>query len=267
MTRERPPIQVPATPGYFLAYCRELNRRAVLFGDADSAFELTPDTTLDDWEWKADVSFGRRDARRMEARWNMDRRPWAAWKAALRPGRERTVGDLCRFLAAGGAMRPAFEPIGCLGARPCAAAGAFAAVRSILRDAGADADAIEPSTPLEPYLRRHVGAFLHGIVAEAAPGALPRCRSETLCPPLAIFRVACVLAVPAAFLAILTALRMDFLADRIGFLLAIFPIAIFGMLAADAIDRRFHLTRYELVGLRTFKDLAQALALALAAER
>lgn len=178
----------------------------------------------------------------------------------LKPRAGRTVAEFCERLAALGATRPAFEPIGFLGAKPCAAAGAFAAVRSILRDRGADADAISPSTPLEPYLRRYLGTFCYGPLFEAAPGALPDVRITRLCLPLKVFSILCVLAVPAAFLAILAAVRVDWLALRVGWLLAAFPIAILGLLAARFLEGRFELTRYELGDLRTFKDLARALA-------
>lgn len=261
MTRERPPIQVPAIPEYLLAYFRACHRREATFGDADPDFELMPETTIEDWTFESFMPVGRKLARGLEACWPAGR-PWGEWKAVLEPRKERTLGGLCAFLAASGARRPAFEPIGFLGARPCAAAGAFAAVRSILRDAGADADAIEPSTLLEPYLRRHIGAFVHPPLATLAPGALPEHTRRT-CRPLQVFVGVCVALMAAPIPALLLSMRFGDLAALIGLgLLAAFPLLFGGVLASFAIDRRFHLARYELGDLRTFKDLARALALA-----
>jgi hypothetical protein len=106
MTRERPPVQVPATP----------------------------DTTRGDWSRKSDLAPDRQFIRYLEAHRGLARRPWSEWKAMLKPRAGGTVAKFRERLAALGAKRPAFEPIGFLGAKPRAAAGAFAAVRSILRD-------------------------------------------------------------------------------------------------------------------------------------
>lgn len=259
MTRERPPIRVPATPGYLLAYFRACHRREAAFGDADPDFELTPATTIEDWTFESFMPVGRKLARGLEARWAAGR-PWGEWKAVLEPRKGRTLGGLCEFLAASGAKRPAFEPIGFLGVRPCAAAGAFAAVRSILREAGADADAIEPSTPLEPYLRRHIGAFVHPPLAILAPGALPE-PGRWPSRPLQVFVGVCVALMAATIPALLLSVRPGDLPEVIGLgLLAAFPLLFGGVLASIAVDRRFHLARYGLGDLRTFKDLARALA-------
>jgi hypothetical protein len=62
--------------------------------------------------------------------------------------------------------------------RPCAPAGAFLTIRSLLAEAGARAAEIAPSTPLAAYTRRFSGVFILAAT-QLAPGALPTVRIRT----------------------------------------------------------------------------------------
>jgi hypothetical protein len=60
----------------------------------------------------------------------------------------------------------------------CYSAGAFLAIRSLLREAGADVDSVMPSTPLAVYTRHHLDAFL-GPISRLAPNAIPAVQIST----------------------------------------------------------------------------------------
>ena len=164
----------PATPAYVLAVLRDWRRYAD-FPDPET--ELNFDTPVEDWELEFD--------------YDLVFRPWwkvlgeslnelfdlavplADWKPVLRPAGDRTVGDVCRFVA-GRATRPVVRPANIAGTT-CAKAGAFRAVRGLLIDAGlppAEAARVAPSRPLEPYATRFAAAFVTGT-ARLAPGVLP----------------------------------------------------------------------------------------------
>ncbi|KAJ3057593.1 hypothetical protein HK102_011032 [Quaeritorhiza haematococci] len=131
------------------------------------------------------------------------------------------------------------------------------AVRSALREAGADADAIAPETPLGPFLGRHLRAFCLSPIPPLAPGALPTLsvdlpRGEA---PLACFVLGSLLASAASFVGLwLTAIPVfqPLLIISATLFLTSF-LALVSVLES-------HQPTYELGDLRTFKDLARALA-------
>jgi hypothetical protein len=261
MTRERPPTQVPATSGYVLAKLLDEHR---LLSPLDP--EAEPDDVLD----AGSTIAAWRNARDLPPTWPLGRalgeswgiaRTDAEWRAVLEPARNRTLADLCAFIADSGATRPAFEPAGYLGASPCDAAGAFLAVRSILRESGADADAIKPSTPLAPYLERDMGVFVWGPIAGLAPGALPELR-EIPCPAIAMAETGLQRGIVPAIVLWLVAstAAMIWLPSWVRFAWFWCPwLVMYGI----AISRKAvpaPLSSFELGGLRTFEDLARALA-------
>jgi hypothetical protein len=98
------------------------------------------------------------------------------WRAVLEPPSRRRITDVCQLIATR-AVRPLIRPALVLGS-PCASAGAFLIIRSLLHDAGAQAEEIAPSTPLAPYTRRFTETFL-GPISRLAPGSLPQIRIRT----------------------------------------------------------------------------------------
>ena len=112
----------------------------------------------------------------------------------LAPAGQRTLRGLCEFIAEG-ALRPAIEPLRILGGS-CLPAGAFLAIRSMLREAGADADRVMPSTPLDEFARHYPGVFL-GPISRLAPNTLPPVSMST--PEHDLPFVGCMLSVLATF--------------------------------------------------------------------
>ncbi|WP_165246874.1 hypothetical protein [Paludisphaera soli] len=253
MTRERPPIQVPATPEYVLATLQDQHRHLAGIYEADADAVLTAEMSIIHWCAVMDLGDDwRRLSWALDDAWKLGRSR-AEWKAVLEPTSKRTLGGLCAFIAASGATRPVIEPFGFLGVRPCRAAGAFLAVRSALREA----DAIAPETPLGPFLQRHVRAFGFSPIPFLAPGALPPL-SVDLPPggaPLAGFALGSLLASAVGY----AGFRLTAIPLFQPILIISATLFLMSFLALGSVLQS-HRPNYELGDLRTFKDLARALA-------
>jgi hypothetical protein len=92
------------------------------------------------------------------------------WRSVLHWRHHRTVGELCDLIAAHAKVRVVM-PVTVMGSTS-AAAGAFLAVRAVLRDAGANVSELRPTSPLAPYLDRCPGP-LGRELRRMAPGNLP----------------------------------------------------------------------------------------------
>jgi hypothetical protein len=254
MTFDRPPASVPATPGYVLDVIRDEHRQLSQFDtEVDPDADLTFETTVAEWRSACDLLDWRRLGRALDEEWRLGR-PVAAWRAVLEPGRERTLRDLCEFIASG-ASKPTIEPLRILGST-CLPAGAFVAIRSLLREAGADVDSVAPSTPLHEYTRRHLGVFL-GPISRLAPGSLPAVKLGTPRDDLCItgFMVG-LLAVSVGGLFSPRDPGFFFLAvTAVGVLLALISCA-----GAWITARCLPLSKAEFGSLRTFRDLAYVVA-------
>ncbi len=171
MTYDRPPAYVPATPEYVLAVIRDSHRQQCQYDpEAEPDVELTLETTIAEWRYACDLLDWQQLGRALDGEWKLGR-PDTEWYRVLEPAKKRTLRELCEFVAQG-AVRPTIEPVRILGST-CLTAGAFLAIRSLLRDAGADVDSVAPSTSLDQYTRRHPGVFL-GPISWLAPNALPK---------------------------------------------------------------------------------------------
>lgn len=232
----------PATAEYVLAVLRDEHRRLC----EGAPFELIFETTVADWRDAWDLVTWRE----LGHAWNQflsincsD----AEWKQVLHPAGKKRLAEVCELIASH-MTRPRIRPAGFLGAT-CVTAGAFLAIRSLLRQAGANADAIAPSTPLALYARRHSEVFL-GPISRLAPGALPAVRIKT-----PVYDVACWLG---------TAGRLSVAAGRF----AGWPFVVIGgclvfvlAWAAAWIAARWVLpSSVEFPGLETFRDLARVIA-------
>src|SRR5204862_7356009 len=91
------------------------------------------------------------------------------WTEAM-GAKDRTLGELCTFIATR-ARTIDLRPVTVLG-HPSRAAGAFLAVRELLRKTGADVSDLRPSSSLQLYLRRRPSEFVIKV-ASLAPGTLP----------------------------------------------------------------------------------------------
>ena len=177
MTYDRPPVYVPATPEYILAVIRDWHRQQCqLDPEAEPDVDLTSETTIAEWRSACDLVDWRQLGGALDREWKLGRRPDMAWRSVLEPARTRTLRGLCEFIAQG-AARPTIEAVSILGSA-CLSAGAFMAIRSLLRDAGADVASLAPSTPLDEYARRHLDVFL-GPISRLAPNAIPEVRMST----------------------------------------------------------------------------------------
>ncbi len=164
------PTYVPATPEYVLAVFRDQHRQdCSIEYDAEPQLELMFETTIEEWRFWCDLLNWRRLGRALDTEWKLGL-PDSEWRAVLEPAGSRTLGDLCSFIAQT-AFMPSIEPVNILNSK-CLTAGAFLAIRSMLRESGVSVDAVAPSTLIEPYARRHLEVFV-GPIARLAPNSLP----------------------------------------------------------------------------------------------
>jgi hypothetical protein len=176
MTYDRPPMTVPATPRYILDVMRDSHRQQCQIDtETEPESELTFETTVSDWCDTCDLLDWRQLGRALDRAWRLGR-PDAAWQSVLEPATDRKLRDVCEFIASG-AVRHSIEPLSILGST-CFPAGAFLAIRWLLREEGADVESVTPSTPLDDYARRYLGVFL-GPISRLAPNALPPVRVDT----------------------------------------------------------------------------------------
>lgn len=171
MVVDYPTRSEPATAEYVLAVLRDIHRHAAqIDADVDSRAELTFDTTIDDWQEAMGDAMSWRDLGHwMNEQWQIHLTD-DIWHHMLEPGSTKRLSDLCQVIA-NHTRQPHVRPAQLLGTISTKA-GAFLTVRSILKQAGADASKIAPSSLLEPYTRRYYQLFLSRI-SPLAPGALP----------------------------------------------------------------------------------------------
>jgi hypothetical protein len=176
MTYDRPPVYLPSTPGYVLAVIRDWHRQQCRLDPvAEPDVELTFESTIAEWRGACDLLDSKRLGRALDGEFKLGR-PDAAWRALLDPPKARTLRQLCEFIAQE-PVRPSIEPLGILGSK-CFTAGAFLAIRSLLRDAGAKVESVTPSTSLGEYTRHYPDVFL-GPISRLAPMALPEVKVST----------------------------------------------------------------------------------------
>ena len=171
------------------------------------------------------------------------------WKTVLVPAKERTLGDVCELLACH-ARIPRVREVKIFGAE-CLHAGAILTIRALLQEAGANCREITPSTPIAGYARRYFQVFL-GPISWLAPGALPPVKTVSLGYDLAIAGMifALVMALAGAFLSEFFLSAWLIFA---GISLFVFCCALTWFVAET-------LTRVEFGELKTFRDLASAIA-------
>ena len=132
------------------------------------------------------------------------------------------------------------------------AAGAFLAVRRILRDEGVDVHDLRPSSPLKPYLREKWPAVVARL-RRLAPGRLP--------PPrvVAPAHVACACGVVASYVLMMIGMVMRaWPGPPVGFVGAVCFVGF--IIAAFVLDRRVKPCVVRIGAARTFRELCQVLA-------
>lgn len=255
MTYDQLPGRVPATANHVLAVFRDWYRQQCQFASAvEPGVDLTFATTIAEWQSACDLIGGWRTLGRiLNGMWDLDQ-PDEAWRSVLKPAGQRTLRDLCEFIASG-AVRPTIEPLKILGAE-CLPAGAFLAIRSLLREAGVDTDPIAPSTPYGEYARRHLGVFL-GPISRLAPGALPAVKVRAPLYDLSCTGLGCGLVIGVLSWPLALAMNSFFAAiSVVATGLAVVLVSSAGM----AISARIEPNNVAFGDLGTFGDLARAVA-------
>jgi hypothetical protein len=253
MEVDYPPGNEPATPEYVLSVLRDQHRQLCALDEGDPETAIAFETTVGAWCRERDPEGlfilavdWRLLARGLNNEWGINCSN-AEWKSVLKPGRKKTLADVCQLIARH-AKKPTVRPariFGCAGR----SAGAFLTIRSLLAQAGARAEKITPSTPLEEYIL-HYPAVFTGAISRLAPGMLPSIRARSA--PFANITMLCFLAswigiVFGAFgsipLLIVASIFFFILTGVLGFVLAAWKPA-----------------SVELGELRTFRDLAKVIA-------
>jgi hypothetical protein len=164
-----PTIDEPATPEYVLEVFRDFKR----FEDDGAVLSL--ETSVEEWiAGINDLMTVRQFARWQNEWWHLDCR-FSEWRIVLKPTHRRTLGDVCQFIAAR-TSRPRLAPCRLVG-RDCEPAAAFRTIRSILANGGASVTDVAPSTPLAAYTRLYSQQFVRPIAA-LAPGELTQIQAR-----------------------------------------------------------------------------------------
>jgi hypothetical protein len=196
-----PTVQVPVTPGYLLALHRDYVRRnRGLDRDSEYPKRFSFHSTMIEWiqyGYLREPDFLKRLPfySIMNALWQYGlliddhddefitllnelfgvKYSCKAWSKILSQADKVQFGDVAHFIA-----QRTTRPMICslqLGPFSSRAAGAFIAIREFLREQGADADQIAPSTPFEPYAITY-HQTLPFFLSKLAPGTLPRRNSQ-----------------------------------------------------------------------------------------
>ncbi len=240
-----PTDEVPATPEYVLELFREIVREWDERGDL-----LSFETTVSEFanEWNDTILFWWEFARPLNEFTGLNL-PLNEWKSILSPMRQRTLREVCEFVASRMRTRQTIRPWHHIGG-DCLPAGAFLTARSILTRCGADAREIAPSTPLEPYFLKYGFGWV-GELRLLAPGQLPLLMVDRWFPNYGCFFG---LAVGGGLILLGTCLgKAGELFQVFGLLFLLIAITI--SMVVHWLSRR----RVELGDLHTFRDLAYAL--------
>jgi hypothetical protein len=236
----------PVTPEYVLEVLRDsYGQQCEYDPEAEPGIVLSFDTTVAEWRQACDLLpwRGIADAFNVELGIHCSREQW---KAALEPAKRKPLRDVCSLLARHAEL-PQACPVTVLGSS-CLSAGTFFAVRSLLRKAGADVAEIAPSTPLESYTRQHPEVFL-GPISRLAPGALPPVKIHHPTYDAAVWGCA------AGLLLMMIGACVTFL-----WVIVVGAFVFIASYATTWIAAGCGPSRVELGDLKTFRDLATALA-------
>jgi hypothetical protein len=239
-----PPILVNATPDDVLAVFRDQCRHTPkIFRDLDPDLGLCRETTIKDVWWDAPNWLDPKSlAEALNAAWSVEI-PLSEWYAVLKPAKAHTLGEVCDLLARY-AKVPRVRPAKLMG-RECLPAGVFLTIRHQLAAAGADVSEVAPSTPVAEYTRRYPAVFIEKV-SQLAPGRLS---AATIRAPVWMARLFALLPLWVAMI----------IADSFGFYPA---TVVLTLLWATVWFSLFFVgpRSLEFAGIRTFRDLSNAIA-------
>jgi len=244
-------IAAPATADYVLAVLQDQHRQQCEYDPEAVPLELSFASTIDDWRDACDLLAWRQLGRALNIDWSI-RLTDGQWKQVLEPSSTKRLAGVCELIAKH-AARETIQSSRLLGAK-CLEGGAFRSVRSMLAEAGAAAESIRPSTPLQEFTRTHAALFLNRV-RRLAPGALPLVRFETPLYDLGL-KIGCLGAGLIAISALAAAV-LSFMGVALALLGGV-------LLVASIAITRYAVRRppksVSLGGLRTFGELARAIA-------
>lgn len=133
-----------------LSCLREDHRLAIEVGEADERVTLDLDTSIKQWHHAMgmDHTSPRYVGSGLNIQFGVSLSS-QQWRTVLTPARRRKLGELCELIAAE-ARVPDITPSNILGKR-CKLAGAFLALRKMLRKAGCGVEGLRPSTPVREF--------------------------------------------------------------------------------------------------------------------
>ena len=137
--------------------------------EAEPGYDLTFDTTIEDWRTACDLLPAKKLGRALNV-WFGVHFSDIDWMATLEPAKTATLGGVCDLVASRAKM-PDIKEFPILGTE-CLSAGAFLAIRTALAKEGVPTEGVRPSTPLEPKSWRHVGPLIQAV-GRIAPDVLP----------------------------------------------------------------------------------------------
>jgi hypothetical protein len=137
--------------------------------EAEPGYDLTFDTTIEDWRTACDLVPAKKLGRALNA-WFGVHFSDPVWRSALEPAKEATLRGVCELVASM-ANKPDIREFPVLGTE-CLSAGVFLTIRSTLAEGGVPVAGVRPSTPLEPKSWKHVGPLIHAM-GRIAPDVLP----------------------------------------------------------------------------------------------
>ena len=240
------------TPDEVLATLRDEYRYALAFDpEASDGYDLTFESSIDDWRSACDLKQWRGLARALNKQYSMDV-SMSKWKAALRPASVQNLRAVCELVSEHGSV-PEVTPILVWG-KECNSAGAFRALIEFLKRRGVNVRGIRPSTLIAPFLSAHSSALTEAVRI-LAPGqvALPSFRHRRTNQILAWFGISLIVASLAIYMIQVLRHRTTgwtSIMSWSGFILLLSSIAANYIYPAEA----------NWGSIRTFGDLSRAIA-------
>lgn len=167
-----PPTR-PATPEDLLAIFRDQYRFQLEYDpEAEPDYEIEFGLTVRDWTNACDSIRPSELGPALGKEFGI-KATWDDWRQVLEPEKERTLRDVCDFISTRGgriATAESFPIFGC----ECGTAGAFIAIRSMLKEHGVDVAGLRPSSSVNEFIKNNNwhGALMN-IMCHLAPGVLP----------------------------------------------------------------------------------------------
>lgn len=122
--------------------------------EAEPGYDLTFDTTIEDWRTACDLLPAKKLGRALNV-WFGVHFSDVDWMATLEPAKTATLSGVCELVASEAKM-PDVKEFPVFGTE-CLSAGVFLTIRTALAKEGIPAEDIRPSTALEPIALKHVG--------------------------------------------------------------------------------------------------------------